>query len=160
MEIVAAKPEHIDDIMIVEHLCFKIPWSRDAFIEEITRNQFAVYLSAMMDGRVIGYAGMWHVCEEGHITNIAVHPEYRRIGIGCRLMEGLIDIARRRGITDMTLEVRASNTAAQKLYMKYGFEQAGRRKSYYADNGEDAIIMWKHGINNKLNFPTQIMGVL
>lgn len=143
VEIVAACAGHIDDIMVVENLSFRIPWSRQAITEEITMNKFAVYLSAVIGGRTVGYAGMWHVCDEGHITNIAVHPEFRGAGIGSLLMEALIDIAYDSGITGMTLEVRRSNTVAIALYSKYGFVSSGLRKAYYADNNEDAIIMWK-----------------
>jgi len=146
IEITRTSVDHIDDIMIVEHLSFRIPWSREAFIEEVTRNKFAYYLSAKADGKVVGYAGMWCVCGEGHITNIAVHPGYRRNGVGSKLMESLIEYARQNKITAMTLEVRKSNLAAQRLYKKFGFVEDGLRKSYYADNGEDAIIMWKRDI--------------
>jgi ribosomal-protein-alanine N-acetyltransferase len=146
IEIVRSTVEHIDDIMVVEHLSFKIPWSRESIRQEIAQNKFAIYLSAQICGRVVGYAGMWSVCGEGHITNIAVHPEYRKNGIGSLLIEGLIDIAKTEGISRMTLEVRRSNLAAQRLYRKYGFEECGLRKSYYADNGEDAIIMWKNNV--------------
>ncbi len=138
--------EHIDDIMEVEKLSFKIPWSREAFFDEITRNEVAIYFSAAVKKKVVGYAGMWKVFDEGHITNIAVHPEYRGNGIGSRLLESLIKKAAGTGIARMTLEVRKSNLAAQGLYRKYGFETGGFRKAYYADNGEDAIIMWKNEI--------------
>jgi ribosomal-protein-alanine N-acetyltransferase len=113
VEIIRADIEHIDDIMIVENLCFKIPWSRGALVEEITRNQLAIYYSAKVDTRIVGYAGMWSVCGEGHITNIAVHPEYRKCGIGSKLLESLIDTAKKIKIKSMTLEVRKSNLAAQ-----------------------------------------------
>lgn len=147
VEIVSMGLEHIDGVMIVENLSFSIPWSREAFIEEVTSNKFAMYVVALADGNVVGYAGLWKVCDEGHITNIAVHSEFRENGVGSRLIESLLDIARKEGITRMTLEVRRGNIPAQGLYKKYGFESAGVRKGYYADNGEDAIIMWKHGIN-------------
>ena len=143
VEVVKMLPEHIDDIMVVEKLSFKIPWSRDAFVQETTVNQFARYFSAVADGKVVGYAGMWKVCDEGHITNIAVHPEYRGNGIGSLLLEYLIKLAQAEGVASMTLEVRRSNFAAQALYNKYGFKVSGLRKGYYSDNGEDAIIMWK-----------------
>jgi len=146
MEITPTLLEHIDDIMVVEKLSFKIPWTRESILEEIKNNKLARYLSAKVNGRVVGYAGMWCVCNEGHITNIAVHPEFRGVGLGTRLMESLIDIAKREGISSLTLEVRKSNIIAQNLYKKFGFEECGIRKSYYADNGEDAIIMWKHSI--------------
>lgn len=143
VEVVGMTVDHIDEVMVVENLSFKIPWSRDAFIQEVTRNKFARYISATINGRVVGYAGMWKICDEGHITNIAVHPEFRENGIGSMLLEYLIDIARNEGIVRMTLEVRKSNLAAQKLYSKYGFKPYGIRKGYYADNNEDAVIMWK-----------------
>lgn len=146
VNIVAATPNHIDDIMVVENLSFKIPWSRQSITEEIVSNKLAVYLSAKVDDRIVGYAGIWCVCGEGHITNIAVHPDYRGNGIGSLLLEGLIDIARKEQILSMTLEVRKSNLVAQALYRKYGFKDSGFRKAYYSDNGEDALIMWKDSI--------------
>lgn len=146
VEIITTVPEHLDGIMAVEKLSFKIPWSRESFIEEITRNKFAIYISAVLDGMVIGYAGMWGVLDEGHITNIAVHPEFRNMGVGSLLLQGLIDRARERDISCMTLEVRKNNETAQRLYRKFGFEVKGIRKGYYADNGEDALIMWKNDI--------------
>jgi len=140
-------PEHIDDIMLVEKLCFTIPWSKNAFIQELKSNKFSKYVSAIVDSRVIGYAGMWQIFDEGHITNIAVHPEFRKTGVGTMLLEKLIEISRKNGIEKLTLEVRESNIAAKTLYFKYGFKAEGVRKSYYADNGEDAIIMWKNDLN-------------
>jgi len=138
--------EHIDDVMVVENLSFSIPWSRDALIEEINNNKFAYYFVAKYNGALVGYGGMWKVFEEGHIMNIAVHPEYRGDGIGSRILSYMIEEAKTIGIEKMTLEVRKSNNAAQGLYNKYGFVSAGIRKAYYADNGEDAIIMWKFEI--------------
>ncbi|MCX7843648.1 MAG: ribosomal protein S18-alanine N-acetyltransferase [Clostridia bacterium] len=143
IEVVDMTYEHIDGVMAVEKLSFKIPWSRNAFIEEITKNKFAIYFTARINGMIAGYAGMWKVFDEGHITNIAVHPEFRRNGVGSALLEKLIERAKAEGITKMTLEVRKSNYAAQKLYSKYGFLDGGVRKAYYSDNNEDAIIMWK-----------------
>jgi ribosomal-protein-alanine N-acetyltransferase len=139
--------EDIDDVMVLEKLSFTIPWSRDAFVQEITNNKFAIYISAKLDGRVIGYAGMWKVCDEGHVTNVAVHPEFRRSGVGCSLVEYLITLASKENIERMTLEVRRSNIAAQELYSMFGFKVAGCRKGYYSDNGEDAIIMWKDDVS-------------
>ncbi len=90
---------------------------------------------------VAGYAGLWAVCDEGHITTIAVEPPQRRRGVGELLLNGLIDLGFEMGVEVLTLEVRVSNIAAQRLYAKYGFEEAGRRIRYYTDNGEDALIM-------------------
>lgn len=97
---------------------------------------------------VVGYAGIWLNLEEGHITTIAVHPTHRSRGVGELLLLGLIDQAYELGATQLTLEVRVSNSVAQKLYAKYGFRILGERKRYYTDNGEDAAIMWTDSINS------------
>ncbi|HEX2946015.1 MAG TPA: ribosomal protein S18-alanine N-acetyltransferase [Clostridia bacterium] len=143
LKIVKACQDNIEDIVIIENLSFKIPWTKKSITDEILRNESACYFCAVTAGQTIGYAGMWQVLDEGHITNIAVHPEYRKSGIGSMLMEALLREAGERGITALTLEVRKSNYGAQALYRKYGFEDGGMRKAYYADNREDAIIMWK-----------------
>ncbi|KKC30367.1 ribosomal protein S18-alanine N-acetyltransferase [Caldanaerobacter subterraneus] len=138
--------DDIDEVMEIEKLSFTTPWSREAFVGEVTKNSCARYIVAEVDKKVVGYAGFWVVLDEGHITNIAVHPEYRGRGIGSRLMEGLIDLAKKNGITSMTLEVRESNLVAQNLYKKFGFKVLGRREGYYQDNNEDAIVMWKYDL--------------
>jgi ribosomal-protein-alanine N-acetyltransferase len=143
IEIEKMLPLHIDEVMIVEHLCFTIPWSKESFLEEITNNKFALYYVAKVNGKVYGYAGMWNIYSEGHITNIAVHPEFQSNKIGSLLLNYLINEADILNIESMTLEVRRSNTAALGLYSKYGFMVEGFRKGYYADNGEDALIMWR-----------------
>jgi len=89
---------------------------------------------------------MWVVLDEAHITNIAVHPEYRGIGAASAIMEGLMELCRLENIAAITLEVRKSNIVAQSLYKKYGFVEEGLRKAYYVDNKEDAIIMWNHNV--------------
>ena len=91
---------------------------------------------------LVGYGGIWRTVDEGHITTIAVAPEMRRRSVGELLLNGLIDAARDLGARVLTLEVRVSNMAAQKLYLKYGFEAKGTRRHYYTDNNEDALIMW------------------
>lgn len=144
MKIVRASADHIDDLVAVENTSFKIPWSRQSLIDEIVNNSTAVYFCALSDNMAIGYGGMWQVLDEGHITNIAVHPQFRQNGVGSMLMEELLKEAQTRGITSLTLEVRKSNESAKSLYRKYGFEEGGARKAYYADNQEDAIIMWKY----------------
>jgi ribosomal-protein-alanine N-acetyltransferase len=132
----------IDGIMEIETASFKIPWSRNAFISELTTNEFAVYLVAKIEDRVVGYAGMWKILDEGHITNIAVHPDFRGRKIGQGLVETLVSVAKEKNIGKLTLEVRKSNDVAQGLYGKFGFEVLGVRKKYYSDNQEDALIMW------------------
>lgn len=146
IEICPLKSEHIDSVFAINNLCFTIPWSRESIEKEIENNTLAKYVVAKKSGIVMGYAGMWRILDEGHITNIAVHPEYRGIGTGSLLLEALVEICKIEFITSMTLEVRKSNLIAQNLYKKYGFIEEGIRKEYYADNKEDALIMWKYDI--------------
>ncbi len=145
-EIKKMKADHIDGVMVVENLSFKIPWSRQAFVDEITTNDMAIYFVALCNEQVIGYGGMWKIFDEGHITNIAVHPEFRRCGAASDIIEKMLETSEEKGVKSLTLEVRKSNAAAQSLYSKYGFKPEGIRKGYYSDTGEDALIMWKHGI--------------
>lgn len=141
IEICPLKLEHIDRILVIDSLCFPMPWSRKSLEKEIENSSLTKYVVAKKSGIVIGYAGMWVILDEGHITNIAVHPEYRGIGVGSLLLEALIEICKIEFIKSMTLEVRKSNIRAQSLYKKYGFLQNGIRKGYYRDNKEDALIM-------------------
>ena len=154
--------DHLDAVYEIEVDSFSIPWSKNDIRKEIAENKHAIYkvalLKIMGSGdespagcgaaphgfKIAGYAGMWHVVNEGHITNIAVDEKYRRMGVGSRLIEALMTEAREKEMIGLTLEVRIGNTAAQKLYTKYGFKPEGIRKRYYADTGEDAVIMWKY----------------
>jgi len=142
-------PADLDEVMAIEHLSYLTPWSRDAFASELLQ-RYTVYLVARAGQRVVGYAGMHVIWEQAHVTNVAVHPEHRGRGIGERLLRALIGVARRRGVTQMTLEVRASNAPAQGLYRKLGFVTApgAVRKGYYTDTGEDAIVMWKEPLDD------------
>ncbi|UCZ53701.1 ribosomal protein S18-alanine N-acetyltransferase [Bacillus shivajii] len=136
------KEEDLDEVLEVEHDCFPSPWSRSAFLNELTTNQFAYYLVASLEGKVIGYCGVWVIVDEAHITNVAIHSSCRRRGIGEQLLLGSMNMAKTLGANKLTLEVRVSNEAAQKLYEKLGFVAGGIRKNYYTDNQEDAQIMW------------------
>lgn len=137
---------HIDDVVEIENLSFKTPWSKSAFIYELTKNKCSKYRVILKDGKVVAYGGMWILLDEAHITNIAVHPEYRGIGLGKMIVEHMIKAAKGSGVTSMTLEVRVGNIPAINLYKKYGFEEVAIRKGYYQDTGEDALIMWKYDI--------------
>lgn len=132
----------IEQVLVVEHASFTIPWTKDAFLNELLVNALSTYIVAECAGEIAGYFGFWQVVDEAHITNIAVLPKYRGHKIGDQLLREGIRLAREQGIVSATLEVRTSNTVAQSLYAKYGFEAAGVRKGYYTDNNEDAIIMW------------------
>lgn len=136
--------EHLDKVHEIENDCFAIPWSKKAFKDELQTNKMAIYVVAIEDNEVVGYGGMWHVINEGHITNIAVKKEHRQKGIGTKIVNGLIDIAKEKEMIGITLEVRVSNQIAIDIYKKSGFIIEGLRKEYYDDNREDAIVMWKH----------------
>lgn len=138
------KTSDIDDILKIESESFSTPWSRNAFLIELKENKLAKYIVAEINGQVIGYAGIWLILNEGHITNIAVLKEHRQKSVGNKLLEGIIWICIKNNIDSMTLEVRKSNIIAQNLYRKYGFIDSGIRPGYYQDNKEDAIIMWKN----------------
>ncbi len=135
--------EHLSQVEEIEVVSFPTPWSRKAFTYEITQNSFAHYIVAVAGGEVIGYGGMWFILDEAHITNVAVRRDWRMKGVGRALMLEILRRAILMGINSMTLEVRPSNTAARNLYTSLGFKEKGRRKRYYTDTNEDAIIMWK-----------------
>lgn len=132
----------IEEIAKVDKQCFTVSWSEKSFRDEL-QNKLAVYFTAKKDGKCVGYAGFWNVSGEGGITNIAVLPEYRRMGIGTSLLSELVKEADALSLNILTLEVRKSNIEAQGLYKSFGFDIIGERKRYYRDNGEDAWIMTK-----------------
>jgi ribosomal-protein-alanine N-acetyltransferase len=139
------RPMELTDITRVEEvekLSFPTPWPRQAFYNELMFNRFARYTVVTVDGEVAGYCGFWLILDEAHITNIAIHPDFRGRGLGEATLRHVMDLARSLGASKMTLEVRVSNHAAQSLYEKLGFVRTGIRKGYYTDNQEDAIIMW------------------
>ena len=143
------KDSDIDAVLEVERFAFVTPWSRSAFEQELNDNQLARYFVVENNDTVIGYAGMWLVIGEAHITNIAVQADYRRLGVGRLLMLHLINYACGLGIGSMTLEVRVSNDAARKLYASLGFQEKGLRKNYYSETHEDALVLWhEHLLDN------------
>ncbi len=134
-------PEHLNDVFRIEQASFALPWSRESFLSEITDNIYATYVVAMMPGNqeVVGYAGMWVIFTEAHITTLAVDSSHRRKYIGSLLLSRLLREAFLRGARFMILEVRNSNSHAKKLYEKYCFQVQGIKKQYYHD--EDAVVM-------------------
>lgn len=139
----SAEVGDIDAIAEMEQICFSTPWSRESIAHELTGNSMAQYLVAELDGRIAGYGGMWVIVDEGHITNVAVLPQYRNKKIATLIMAVMLTAGERQGIHRFTLEVRSSNEAAKALYRKLDFKEEGLRKGYYQDTGEDAIIMWR-----------------
>ncbi|SET98506.1 ribosomal protein S18-alanine N-acetyltransferase [Paenibacillus sp. NFR01] len=136
------KLQDIPEVMEIEHEAFTMPWTAEAFRNELTHNHFAKYMVMELDGRIIGYAGMWAIVDEAHVTNIALLQMFRGRKWGERLMDELMKTAVQVGMKSITLEVRVSNEVAQNLYRKKGFRPAGTRRGYYSDNREDALIMW------------------
>jgi ribosomal-protein-alanine N-acetyltransferase len=145
---------HLRDVLPIEQGAYPKPWSRAVFESELRQvasgnRYYVVARDRTRRRRVVGYGGLWFVHDpdgdQAHVTNIVVAPESRRLGVGTRLMTNLASTAIGRGCTAWTLEVRASNNAAQELYRQFGFAPAGVRKRYY-ENTEDAIVMWCHDI--------------
>jgi [ribosomal protein S18]-alanine N-acetyltransferase len=134
--------DHLDQIVTLEGLCFSTPWTRKMFEEEL-QNDRAFYIVAIMEGLLIGYGGMWMVLDEGQITNVAVHPAYRRQKIASKILERLLAKAKENAIEAVTLEVRKSNLLAILFYQRFGFYKEGERKQYYSKPNEDAWILWK-----------------
>jgi ribosomal-protein-alanine N-acetyltransferase len=149
-------------VMAIERTAFSSPWPASAYHHELTQNDLSTYLVLRQrevrpkpglrrlvggrlglapDGPLLGYGGLWMIVDEAHISTLAVHPEWRGRGLGELLLVALIDAAALRGARVATLEVRVSNGVAQALYRKHAFAQVGRRKGYYTDNREDALIM-------------------
>ena len=135
------KIDDIANVVEVEIKSFEIPWSKESFENEL-KNNLALYLVAKVEEKAVGYVGVWKIFDEGHITNVAVHPDFRGQGLAKALISELLSLCRKDGINSFTLEVRESNIIAQNLYKSFGFLEAGKRKAYYSDNNEDAIIMW------------------
>ena len=133
--------EDVESAHEIESLSFATPWPAYAFEQELRGNRLARYLAAHAGARLVAFAGLWMMVDEAHVTTISVHPEWRRQGIGRRLMVALVEVAVDIGARRMTLEVRPSNAAARALYAEFGFVVAGRRPGYYSDDGEDALIM-------------------
>ena len=141
---VRVEPMRLEDVPAVhriESASFPTPWPDYAFRQELQTNRLAHYLVVRAGHETVAYGGIWLMVDEAHITTFAVLPEWRRRGIGGRLMVGLMDVALDLSARVMTLEVRLSNRAARELYARFGFKPVGLRPRYYSDNGEDALIM-------------------
>lgn len=141
--IIDAEERHIDDIEEIERLCFSLPWTKEQLRGQLRNGQHEFLAAVDKEERPLGYVGMMYVLDEGYISNVAVAGEHRRLGIGDALIETLEERAEALSLAFLTLEVRAGNTAAIRLYEKHGFAQVGRRKNYYELPREDALLMTK-----------------
>jgi ribosomal-protein-alanine N-acetyltransferase len=133
--------EDIPAVHVIERASFAVPWPDDAYRNEIVTNRLASYVVARAGDEVVGFAGLWVMVDEAHITTFAVDPRWRRRGVGQWLLLRLLELSNDRRAREATLEVRLSNMPARRLYEKYGFRPVGIRPRYYSDNGEDALIM-------------------
>ena len=134
------KEAHIPQIAAIERACFTDPWSESALRDELL-SPLARYFVCTEGGEVLGYIGTRVVLDECQVANVAVSPSCRRQGVASFLMEAMLDFCRREGMNLVTLEVRVSNSAAQALYEKFGFQKTGIRPGYYQSPPEDALLM-------------------
>lgn len=139
--------EDIPAVVELDQISFSLPWPERSFRFELTDNPASRCWVAEADGHVVGMIVTWLFVDEAHIATIATHPEYRRQGIASKLLIYTLQSAVREGAQSSFLEVRASNLAAQEMYRKFGYVEVGRRKRYYRDNNEDAILMNLERIN-------------
>ena len=142
MMITTMNATHVSQVAELEKLCFSDPWSEKSVASELN-NPLSLWLVAQEGERLAGYVGSQTVLDETDMMNIAVHPDYRRCGVAQQLVVQLVADLKRRGSRCLTLEVRASNDPARKLYEKLGFQQIGLRKNYYRNPREDALILRK-----------------
>ncbi|MFN2371338.1 MAG: ribosomal protein S18-alanine N-acetyltransferase [Candidatus Krumholzibacteriia bacterium] len=136
-----AGPRDLAAIEGIERASFTDPWSRDALSGELLADGLRLPLAAELDGRVCGFLMAWRVVDQLHVLNVAAAPEARRRGVGTALLREAARRALADGLVELTLEVRDSNLGARDFYLRHGFAETGRRPCYYADNGEDAVIM-------------------
>jgi ribosomal-protein-alanine N-acetyltransferase len=133
--------EDVEQVVAIDEASFSMPWPARSFHFELTDNPASRSWVAELDGKVIGILVAWLIVDEIHIATIATHNDFRRQGIGERLLEHTLKSAKEEGAISSFLEVRDSNVFARGMYNKFGFVEVGRRKHYYKDNGEDAILM-------------------
>jgi ribosomal-protein-alanine N-acetyltransferase len=142
----AMRKRHIRSVLRIEQQVYPRPWSAALFQSELALRDTRAYFVARVGHTLVGYSGLMMTLDDGHVTTIAVDPAWHRSRIGTRLLLALAREALARDATALTLEVRLSNSGAQELYRRFGFEPVGVRRGYYQDTGEDALIMWARRI--------------
>lgn len=139
----------LNSVLELDQLCFGGLWTREGYQRELdSPNSDLLSLSQTKPPSLLAISCVWAILAEAHITILAVHPDYRQQGLGQALLVALLQVAAARGLERATLEVRASNQAAESLYQKFGFKVAGRRRRYYPDPPEDALILWRGGLQH------------
>jgi ribosomal-protein-alanine N-acetyltransferase len=140
-------PEQIDDVLAIEEASFTNPWTREMYLAELGNTGVSFcFLARDSDGCAVGFCSFWKVLDELHINNLAVMPDIRREGIGSLLLSHVLREGARIGAVRATLEVRRSNEPARQLYERFGFSIAGVRHGYYSNPIEDALILWRDGL--------------
>lgn len=140
IEITRMRESDLEQVVAIEKISYPSPWPESAFASELSKERTCYYLVAKHGEQVAGYSGMWVTLDEGHVTTLAVHPEFRRQRIASRLLLQNFNEAYKRNLHCLTLEVRITNEAAKSMYQKFGLQKRGYRKGYYLDNNEDAEI--------------------
>ena len=143
------KVDDLAEVQVIERESFTTPWPPHAYRQELETNRLAHYIVARCGDVIVGFAGIWLLVDEAHVTTFATRRSWRRQGIGERLILALLDLARTRGAHEATLEVRPSNMPARRLYEKYGFKVVGVRPRYYSDDNEDALIMTTESLDGR-----------
>lgn len=151
LEIKKIAPEQLRAVLDLDQLCFGGLWTLEGYQRELdspNSDLLGLFISSSPPVPLLGMGCLWAIVDEAHITILAVHPHYQRQGLGQVLLHSLLTSAGRRGLERATLEVRASNQPALSVYQKFGFKTAGRRRLYYQDTGEDALILWRGGLQH------------
>jgi ribosomal-protein-alanine N-acetyltransferase len=149
VHIVPMRRRHLRSIVRIEAQVYPRPWSHSLFVSELALRSTRAYFVAKVGRDIVGYAGLMMSMTDGHVTTIAVDPAWHRHGIGTRLLLALAREGIERDATALTLEVRLSNKGAQEMYKRFGFTAVGVRKGYYADTGEDALVMWAYEVDQR-----------
>jgi [ribosomal protein S18]-alanine N-acetyltransferase len=147
VQLVPMRRRHLRSVLRIEAQVYPRPWSLSLFMSELALRTTRAYYVARVEGMVVGYAGLMITGDDGHVTTIAVDPEWHRHKIATRLLLVLAGEAIRRGATGLTLEVRVGNESAQALYRQFGFHPAGVRRNYYVETNEDALVMWADDVD-------------
>jgi [ribosomal protein S18]-alanine N-acetyltransferase len=145
--VVPMRRRHLRSVMRIEEECYPRPWSATLFLSELAQRTSRYYRAATVGPMVVGFAGLMVVEDEGHVTTVTVDPQWQHRGVGTLLMLDLARAAPGLDVRHLTLEVRAGNDAAQGMYRRFGFAPAGLRRNYYAETGEDAIVMWAYDVD-------------
>ncbi len=143
VKIRSMRKEDIPEVSHIEKLSFPSPWSSNMFFLELDKENFAFYWVMEYGDRLVGYGGYWRIKNEAHLVTFAIHPTFRRMGLGTKLLEHLLKEARDKSLDTITLEVRHSNLAAQRFYERFSFKKIAIRPHYYSDTDEDAIVYWR-----------------